>query len=63
VFDAKYKTSGKVPEVTEAHLKQVVSMSSAFRKYMTATHSGMDASSWAHKHGNREDKYPNTPAK
>ncbi|CAN9133747.1 unnamed protein product [Alternaria alternata] len=63
VFDAKYKTSGKVPEVTEAHLKQVVSMSSAFRKYMTATHSGMDASSWAHKHGNREDKYPSTPAK
>ncbi|OAG15717.1 P-loop containing nucleoside triphosphate hydrolase protein [Alternaria alternata] len=63
VFDAKYKASGKVPEVTEAHLKQVVSMSSAFRKYMTATHSGMDASSWAYKHGNREDKYPGTLAK
>ncbi|RYO66689.1 hypothetical protein AA0116_g2432 [Alternaria tenuissima] len=63
VFDAKYKTSGKVPEVTEAHLKQVVSMSSAFRKYMTATHSGMDASSWAYKHGNREDKYASTLAR
>jgi hypothetical protein len=63
VYDAKQKASGDPPEVLEHHLKQVVSMSSAFRKYMTAAHSGMDDSTWAFKHGNREDKYPSTPAK
>jgi hypothetical protein len=63
VFDAKHNKSSDPPEVTENHLKQVVSMSSAFRMYMAATHSGMDDSTLAFKHGNREDKYPSTPAK
>jgi len=49
--------------VLEEHLKQVVSMSSAFRRYITAAHSGMDDSTWAFKYGNREDKFPSTPGK
>ncbi|KAI4925330.1 hypothetical protein J4E85_007209 [Alternaria conjuncta] len=62
IFDAK-RDKKEPPEMTEKHLNQVVQMSSAFRKYMTAAHSGMDDSTWAFKHGNREDKFPSTPAK
>jgi hypothetical protein len=62
VFDSKQNKSGGPPEITEGHLEQVVSMSSAFRKYMKATRDGMDDSTWAYKRGNREDKYPSTPA-
>lgn len=63
VFDAKSSNSGSPPKVAERHLKQVVSMSSAFREYMKATHDGMDNSTWAYKHGNREDKSSAIPAK
>lgn len=63
LFDAKNSGSGDPPELTESHIKQVVSMSSAFQKYINATHDGMDNSSMAHKHGNREDRYPSTPGK
>ncbi|KAI4620896.1 hypothetical protein J4E83_005259 [Alternaria metachromatica] len=63
VFEAKKDKNGKPPKVTEGRLRQVVQMSSAFRKYMTAAHNGMDESTWAFRHGNREDKFPSTPAK
>ncbi|KAK1919974.1 hypothetical protein P3342_002269 [Pyrenophora teres f. teres] len=63
LFDAKQNNSEEPPEVTENHLKQVVSMSSAFKKYMAAVNSGMDDSTLAQKHGNRDDRYPSTPAK
>ncbi|KAH7077666.1 hypothetical protein BKA63DRAFT_489217 [Paraphoma chrysanthemicola] len=61
VYDWKHKKNDDHPEVTENHLKQVVSMSSAFRKYMKAAHEGMDDSALALKYGNREDGYPSTP--
>ncbi|KAH7088211.1 hypothetical protein FB567DRAFT_333459 [Paraphoma chrysanthemicola] len=61
VYDWKHKKNDDHPEVTENHLKQVVSMSSAFRKYMKAAHSGMDDSALALKYGNREDGFPSTP--
>ena len=57
VFDSKSKQNQAVPKVTENHLKQVVAMSSAFRQYIIAAHSGMDNSTWAFKRGNREDKF------
>jgi len=57
VFDSKSKQNQAVPKVTENHLKQVVSMSSAFRQYIIAAHSGMDDSTWAFKRGNREDNF------
>ncbi|KAF2823844.1 P-loop containing nucleoside triphosphate hydrolase protein [Ophiobolus disseminans] len=63
VCDWKHKKNDPVPELKEADLKQVVSMSSAFRNYMKAAHSGMDDSTWAFKYGNREDKFPSTPGK
>jgi hypothetical protein len=63
IFDSKQKKNKDPPEMTEDHLRQVVSMSSAFRNYMKATRDGMDDSTWAYKRGNREDKYPSTLAK
>ncbi|KAH8708362.1 P-loop containing nucleoside triphosphate hydrolase protein [Phaeosphaeriaceae sp. PMI808] len=63
VFDSKQKNNKGPPKITEKHLEQVVAMSSAFRNYMKATRDGMDDSTWAYKRGNREDKYPSTPAK
>jgi hypothetical protein len=63
IFDSKQKNNSSPPEVTEDHLKQVVSMSTAFRKYITATHEGLSHSDLAYKHGIREDRVPSTPAK
>ncbi|KAG9386809.1 atpase aaa-type core [Pyrenophora tritici-repentis] len=63
LFEVKKNESEDPPEVTENHLKQVVSMSSAFKKYMAAVNSGMDDATLAQKHGNRDDRYPSTPAK
>jgi hypothetical protein len=62
VFDSKNKKEAAVPEVTENHLQQVVKMSSAFRKYMKAAHSGMDDSVLAFKQGNREDNFHRSQA-
>ena len=45
-----------IPEVTEAHLSQVVSMSAAFKRYIKATHEGVDDSDHAFKLGNRYDR-------
>ncbi|KAJ2995711.1 hypothetical protein NUW58_g1198 [Xylaria curta] len=45
-----------IPEVKESHLTQVVSMSTAFKKYITATHQGMDDVDMAFKLGIRDDK-------
>lgn len=71
IFDAKVarervKGSGKpdnkiIPELKEKHLIQVVNMSAAFKKYITATHEGMDASDCAFKLGNRHDAFINDP--
>ncbi|KAH7396153.1 hypothetical protein BKA66DRAFT_566658 [Pyrenochaeta sp. MPI-SDFR-AT-0127] len=63
VFDSKQKKGTSVPKVTENHLRQVVSMSLAFRKYIKAAHAGMDDSDLAFKRGNREDRFPSTPGK
>ena len=45
-----------IPEVTEAHLSQVVSMSAAFKRYIKATHEGVSDSDYAFKMGNRNDR-------
>lgn len=45
-----------IPEVTESHLSQVVSMSAAFKRYITATHEGVDDSDHAFMLGNRYDR-------
>jgi len=44
-----------IPEVTEAHLAQVVSMSTAFKRYIKATHEGYEDADLAYKLGNRYD--------
>lgn len=44
-----------VPEVKERHLRQVVSMSAAFKKYMIKTHQEMTDSQRAYKLGSRHD--------
>jgi len=41
--------------VMESHLKQVVSMSTAFKKYMVNVHEGMEDSQRAFRSGNRDD--------
>jgi hypothetical protein len=41
--------------VTEAHLAQVVSMSTAFKRYIKATHEGYEDADLAYKLGNRYD--------
>ncbi|KAI1122776.1 hypothetical protein F5Y10DRAFT_253232 [Nemania abortiva] len=62
VFDAKMaKERGApdeetIPEIKEKHLSQVVSMSSAFKEYITATHEGIEDSDMAFKLGIRHDK-------
>ncbi|KAL9085030.1 MAG: hypothetical protein Q9165_007771, partial [Trypethelium subeluteriae] len=65
IFEAKEakKTDGSdtdpiIPKLTKSHLEEVVGMSSAFRKYMTATHMGIEESDRAYKAGNRNDKVP-----
>ncbi|KAG9200065.1 hypothetical protein G6514_007662 [Epicoccum nigrum] len=60
VYDSKHKSKEggepAVPEVTEDHLRQVVLMSSAFRKYMKAANNDMDDSDLAFREGNRDDR-------
>ncbi|ETN45992.1 uncharacterized protein HMPREF1541_00175 [Cyphellophora europaea CBS 101466] len=63
-FDAKNEGEkrGKspddvVPEIRESHLRQVVAMSAAFRKYMTSTHEGMEDPDHAFRLGNRDDRF------
>ncbi|KAF3039787.1 hypothetical protein E8E12_009103 [Didymella heteroderae] len=69
VYDAKHDGQNKnssepaIPEVTEDHLKQVVMMSSAFRKYMRAANENMDDSDLAFKEGNRDDRTSSAPSK
>ena len=45
-----------IPEVTEAHLSQVVRMSAAFKRYIKATHEGIDDADHAFRLGNRYDR-------
>ena len=60
VYDSKHKSKDgdepAVPEVTEDHLRQVVLMSSAFRKYMKAANNDMDDADLAFREGNRDDR-------
>jgi hypothetical protein len=44
-----------IPQVTEAHLKQVVAISGAFKHYIKATHEGIEDADLAYKLGNRFD--------
>lgn len=44
-----------IPQVTEAHLSQVVSISAGFKSYVKATHEGIEDSDMAFKLGNRYD--------
>ncbi len=46
---------GEIPFVKEEHLKQVVSMSSAFKDYMRKTNQSMENSEIAYKRGLRYD--------
>jgi hypothetical protein len=48
-----------IPEVKERHLNQVVTMSAAFKKYITLTHEGINDSDLAYKYGDRNDKVNN----
>ncbi|KAF2111085.1 hypothetical protein BDV96DRAFT_500065 [Lophiotrema nucula] len=63
VFDSNIageKSNGTVvPEVKEAHLQQVVSMSSAFKDYMKSTHEDVDDSDLAFRRGIRNDRFQN----
>lgn len=69
VYDAKHRIKSKdpdepaIPEVKEDHLRQVVLMSSAFRKYMTAANEGMSDEAIAFKEGLREDRTSALPDK
>lgn len=63
VYDAKHGGEGPVPKVKEKHLKQVVSMSSAFKKYIKATHNDKDLSDRSFERGNRDDRVSMTPKK
>ncbi len=62
VFDANMardKGTGDeefIPEVKESHLSQVVSMSAAFKDYITATHEGIEDADYAFKLGIRHDR-------
>jgi hypothetical protein len=42
-----------VPQVSESHLNQVVTMSAAFKKYIKATHGGKEEGAYAFQLGNR----------
>lgn len=44
-----------IPRLTEAHLRQVVGMSAAFRQYIKTTHEGLEESERAYIYGNRYD--------
>ncbi|KAI1362713.1 hypothetical protein F5Y08DRAFT_261956 [Xylaria arbuscula] len=45
-----------IPEIKEKHLAQVVNMSTAFKKYITATHEGIEDADRAYKLGIRHDR-------
>ncbi|KAK2808761.1 hypothetical protein FQN50_004433 [Emmonsiellopsis sp. PD_5] len=46
-----------IPEVKERHLAQVVSMSTAFKEYITSTHEGVEDADLAYRLGNRDDNF------
>lgn len=46
-----------IPQLSEAHLRQVVEMSTAFKSYIKATHEGIDDADYAFRLGNRYDRY------
>ncbi|KAI1174267.1 hypothetical protein F4777DRAFT_554436 [Nemania sp. FL0916] len=62
VFDSKAarakgaRDEDSIPEIKEKHLSQVVSMSAAFKEYITATHEGIDDADMAYKIGIRQDR-------
>jgi hypothetical protein len=62
VFDAKKAREKSdpeeewIPEVKERHLSQVVSMSKAFKEYITLTHEGYEDADWAYMQGIRNDR-------
>jgi hypothetical protein len=57
VFDAKKMgREDEKPQVTEQHLKQVVKMSTAFKKYMKSTNQDLSDADIAFRHGNRNDE-------
>ena len=45
-----------IPEIKEKHLSQVVRMSAAFKKYITATHEGLEDPDHAFRLGLRHDR-------
>jgi hypothetical protein len=53
LYDAKGKDT---PIVQESHIRQVVSMSRAFKDYIRSTHDDMDESEMAYRSGLRDDK-------
>ncbi|KAI1155266.1 hypothetical protein F4825DRAFT_407951 [Nemania diffusa] len=61
VFDTKVakekgaRDDDMIPEIKERHLNQVVTMSSAFKNYITATHEGIGDADMAYKLGIRHD--------
>jgi hypothetical protein len=58
VFDAKKTGKGDVkPKITEAHLEQVVKMSTAFKKYMRSAHENMSEEDLAYRYGDRDDHH------
>jgi hypothetical protein len=46
-----------IPEIKERHLSQVVSLSSAFKKYITSTHENINDADLAFKLEIRDDKF------
>lgn len=49
-----------IPEIKEKHLSQIVSMSSAFKDYITSTHEGVKDADLAYRLGLRDDKFGKT---
>lgn len=46
-----------IPEVKEAHLKEIAHMSTAFKNYITSTHQGVKDSDMAYRLGIRDDNF------
>ncbi|KAI1658642.1 hypothetical protein F4813DRAFT_40288 [Daldinia decipiens] len=46
-----------IPEVREAHLKEIAHMSTAFKNYITSTHQGVKDSDIAYRLGIRDDNF------
>ena len=53
VYDARQKN--RPPVLRESHLKQVVTMSAAFKEYIISTHEGMEDAQIAYRKGLRDD--------